>query len=552
LTLLIVSILKLLSIVLDKTYSLININISGKVITAIIMSEKEIISADSPERALQEKCGIVGIYSPGSSILEQFDTGTIASRALWHRGQHGLGFTINTDQGRKKYLRIGTIDQALPPELRNEFEKAEGISDWALFHTRYGTSGNYDENNLQPISVRTPEGMNFSVTHNGEFTINQDIRDSIRENIPDGASDTYIFAKTLQYSPGSTPDEKIMSVLQRVNGAYSLLIGTDDALFAARDQFGIRPMVIGKYQNGFIIASETHALDKLGIDTDREIKRGEIIKIDRNGPTVIKKGSEGAGNFCSLELAYFSRPDSTTPTFEQTDDANHPDRWMSHLRFRETSGLILAREKPVKNVTLVVGVPDSGVPVGTGYARGINAPYRQVILRDHYDQNGQVRTFMKDNQMTSLSKMVAGKLSLVPDPIIWKDAIIVVVDDSMIRGSTSKPINKIMFDAGAKEVHWRLGFPQVKFPCHLGVSMRTDDELIANRHNGDDKEIAKEIGATSVGYISNEGFIKARLEHKNLFIPNNPKEIFLANNGCGGCVTGIYPISKDGTIYKRK
>jgi len=516
------------------------------------MSERERISDANPENPLQEKCGIVGIYSPGSSILEQFDAGTIASRALWHRGQHGLGFLINTDRGRKKYLRIGTIDEALPPGLRDEFEKAEGVSNWAFFHTRYGTSGNYDENNLQPISVKTPEGINFSVTHNGEFAINQDIRDNIPENIPDGASDTYIFTKALQYSPGLTPDEKIMNVLRSVNGAYSLLIGTDDAIFAARDQFGIRPMVIGKYPNGWIVASETHALDKLGIDTDREIKRGEIIKIDKNGPNVIKKGSEGTGNFCSLELAYFSRPDSTAPTFEHPDDASHPERWMSHLRFRETSGLILAKEKPVKNATFVVGVPDSGVPAGTGYARGINAPYRQVIVRDHYDQNGQLRTFMKDNQMSSLSKMVAGKLSFPNDPAIWKGAVIVVVDDSMVRGSTSKPVVKIMFDAGAKEVHVRLVYPPVKFPCHLGVSMRTNNELIAYRHHGNVEAIAQEIGATSVEYISPEGFLNAWHQSGNILIPDDRREIFLANGACGGCVTGLYPISKDGTIYKRK
>ncbi len=513
------------------------------------MPSKEIISA-IPERSLQEKCGIIGIYNPKGSILQQFDLGSTASRALWHRGQHGLGFAINTSQNIQKYIRIGTIDQALPAELRNNFEKIESTSNWAIFHTRYGTSGSYEESNLQPIIVKTPDGINFSVIHNGEFAINDKIKKNIPENIPEGASDTFIFAKTLQYSLGNTPEEKIINTLSKANGAYSMLIGTDDALFAARDQFGVRPMILGKCNNGWIIVSETHALDKLGIKPEREIKRGEIIRINENGITTLKEGWSTAGNFCDLEWAYFSRPDSMNPTYDESDDSIHPEKWLSNLRFREKCGLILAKEKPIKNATFVVGVSDSGVAVSTGYAIGTRLPYRQVLLRDHYDQNGQTRTFMKDECLTNIPEMVSSKLSLVPDPRIWKDAIAVVGDDSMIRGSTAISLTKVMFYLGAKEVHWILGFPQVRFPCHLGVSLRTNNELIAFRNHGNEKAIAKEIGATSVNYISHEGFIKARTETRNIYLPGNPKEIFLRNGGCGGCITGLHPISKEGIVYQ--
>ncbi len=517
------------------------------------MPSKELSSVSTPERSMREKCGIVGIYNPGSTILQQFETGTIGARALWHRGQQGLGFTINTDRGTEKHLRKGrTIEAALPDSLRHDFEEMEGTSDWALFHTRYGTSGDYNPDNLQPIRVRTPDGIHFSVTHNGEFVATELMAKEISENIPEGASDTFIFAKMLQYSQGNTPDEKIMNTLNKANGAYSLLIGTDGALFAARDQFGIRPMVIGKYQNGWIIASETHALDKLGIYTEREIRRGEIIKIDKNGLTTLKKGYDNAGNFCDLEWTYFSRPDSVNPMHDRQNDSTHPERWLSNYMFRERCGLILAQKNPIKNATFVFGVPDSGVPVGSGYAMGMKIPHRPVTLRDHYDENGQHRTFMQDEWIKKIPDMVFGKLSSIPDKRIWKDAIVVVADDSIVRGSTSRAITEGMFNAGAKEVHWLSGFPQIKYPCHLGVSMRTDAELIANRCNGDEEAIAKEIGATSVHYITPEDLINARIESGSIRLPKDPKEIFLENGGCGGCITGIYPISKEGVIFQRK
>jgi len=514
------------------------------------MSSKERSPLCSSEKSLHEKCGIFGIYRQGS-MLSQFNTGSRGARALWHRGQHGLGFAINTNLGPEKRIRKGTVEEALPIDLRKDYAKRRRKSNWGLFHTRYGTSGNYDENNLQPIIAKTPDGINFSVIHNGEFAVSRKMRKNIPEKIPRGASDTFIVAQTLKYSSGSTPDEKILNMLDKAKGVYSMLIGTDDALFAARDRFGVRPMVIGKCKDGWVIASETHGLDKLGIRTEREIKRGEILKIDNDGLHILREGSSAQGNFCDLEWAYFSRPESLNPTFEKPDDSDNPQRWLSNLASREKCGFTLAKERPI-NATLVVGVSDSGVAAGTGYANGMKLPYRQVLLRDHYDQNGSFRAFMRDECIEGIPEIVLDKHSLPPDRRIWEDAIVAVVDDSMIRGSTAKPITKLMFQLGAKEVHWLLVFPKVIFPCHLGVSLRTSKELIAFRNNGNEEAIAKEIGATSVNYISYEGFIKARLEFNDLIVPDNPKEIFLANGGCGGCLTGLYPISKEGVVYERK
>lgn len=518
------------------------------------MSKKEIIPVDSPKRALQEKCGIVGIFSPQTTALQKYQDGSVAARALWHRGQGGIGIAINTEEGPKRYIKKGEeIDTVLPKKPVRIIKKIHGSTNWITLHDRYATSGGRRPNNLQPLVVQTRDGVNFSITHNGEFVAADQMRKEIHVRLPKDPSDTVLFSRLLKYAPGNTPDEKILNTLDRVNGAYSLLIGTDDALFAARDNFGIRPMVIGRYHDGWAIVSETHALDKLEVETEREIKRGEVIKINKDGITTLRKGHDTAGNFCDLEWAYFSRPDSLNPMHDVSGDSRYSERWLSNLVFREKCGRALAKEHPIKNADFVMGVSDSGVPAGTGYAMEMKLPYRQAILRDHYDINGgQKRVFLMDEIIKNMLSFAYGKHSFPRDHRIWENAVVVIVDDSIVRGTTFRAITKILFDAGVKEVHLQSAFPQIRHQCHLGVSMRTDGELISNRNNGDEKAIAKELGATSVHYISPESFIKSRIESGQIHHPKDSSEIFLANGGCGGCVTGLYPISKDGTIYKRK
>lgn len=515
----------------------------------MIESSRDCSIGLEPDKPLGEKCGIVAIYN-STTISRQFETGAIAATALWHRGQQGLGVIVETDHGLEKRVMQGS-PEIIFPTLKQEFRNMEGNSNWALFHDRYGTAGDYQSRNLQPINVTTESGDIFSIIHNGEFVINKNLQQQVLPRNHEGASDTYVFAKILQQSSGINRDERVLNALNQVNGAYSLVIGAKDALYAARDEFGIRPMVIGKCGNGWIITSETCALDKLNFELLREIKRGEVIRIDQDGLTTLREGLDGQGNFCDFEWAYFSSPTSASPTHNLDDDAEHDERWLSYYRFRQKCGLILAEEKPIKNADFVIGVPDSGVAVGNGYAAGMNIPFEQVIIRYHYDSNGENnRVFMRDDEREKLSERANGKHALVRDPIIWQDAVVVVVDDSIIRSTVSKALTERIFERGAKEVHFVLGFPPVRYPCHLGVSMRTPEELIANRLNGDEEAIAKEIGATSVGYISPEGFLRARRE-SGLVIPKDPKDIFLVNGGCGGCVTGRYPIDKEGTIYQK-
>ncbi len=502
------------------------------------------IQISSFEKPLQEKCGIVAYFTP--KLTRQLQTALTAAGGVQHRGQHGAGLAMQTSEGLKKYTGSGLLKDVFAPSVIKRFDIP---SRWTMIHCRYGTYGSYREENLQPCTAATKSGSTVAVIHNGEFAAVSSMRRKIKGNLPKGISDTYVFTKLLSQIEGSLWDEKVLSVFSHVNGAYSMAIGVDDMIFLARDQFGIRPFIIGRIADGWIAVSETHALDKLGINVEREIQKGEIIKIDKDGLHILKKGTEGKSYFCDFEWAYFSRPNSRLPTHETKNIDNNPDKWLSVSSFREKCGSIIAKEHPIPNASFVVGVPDSGIAVANGYANAKKIPYRQVIIRDHFDPNGNQRLFMRDDQKDLIRTKVLGKLSFVHDTEIWKNAVVVIGDDSIVRGNVTKEITKAIFELGAKEIHWIIGFPPVTHRCHLGVSMRTREELIASRHD-DVKTINDEIGATSVHYISKKGFIHARLLASEFQTPKNKKEIFLSNGGCGGCTTGLYPISRSGKIFQ--
>lgn len=471
----------------------------------------------------------------------------LAASGVQHRGQQGAGVALQYKKGVKLYTGAGLLHDVFPKYVVNRLNKP---SKWTLIHCRYGTHGGYDKRNLQPCIVTSREGVKIAVVHNGEFVGTEKIRKLISKEAPPDISDTYIFAQLLAETEGLTWEHRVIHALSQVNGAYSLLIGIDGKLFVARDEMGIRPLILGQIKDKWIVASETHALVKAGAVILREVKRGEIIRIDANGISVIKRGIEGAGHFCDFEWAYFGRPDSLLPTHEQPDSGKHPSDWLSLSTFRERCGAIIASESPIPRATFVLGIPDSGMAVATGYANAMKLPYRQVIIRDHFDPHGSQRLFMRDDQIKRIKKKVLGKLSLIADKHTWKDAIVVLGDDSIVRGNVAAKITKAVFAMGAKEVHWVIGFPPVAHPCYLGVSIRTKEELIAYRYQSDVKRIAKKIGATSVNYISRKGFIRARLLSNDFKTSQDPSHIFLANGGCAGCVTGCYPVSREGETHK--
>lgn len=493
---------------------------------------------------LIEKCGIVALYTPKFTHL--LNLALLAAGGVQHRGQQGAGIALQTRKSLKTYKDAGLLHDVFTPKV---VKKLNFASRFVLVHCRYGTYGAYQKENLQPCIVQTKNGDKITVIHNGEFTAINDLRKKLHSRYSPGTSDTYLFAQFLAQQEGTNWEEKIIKALSRVAGAYSLFIAVNNVLFAARDPLGIKPLIYGKIHGGWLLASETHAFDKVGAKILGEIRKGEIILIDKNGFKFVNQ-TKGKNHFCDFEWAYFSRPNSLLPTHEKNDDYKKPKNWLSITLFRERCGRTLAHEFPIQNATFAVGVPDSGINITTAFANKLNIPYRQVIVRDHFDPNGSQRLFMRDDQKEEIKKKVLGKLSLVPDKNIWKNAIVVIGDDSIVRGNVSRRVTEAVFKRGAKEVHWIIGFPPVVDRCHLGISMRTKAELLAVRHRANAEKIARDIGATSVHYISPTGFIQARLLTKKPVIPKNPKEIFLVNGGCGGCLTGIYPVDKIGNFYK--
>ncbi|MBI2029136.1 hypothetical protein HYT02_01850 [Candidatus Gottesmanbacteria bacterium] len=498
---------------------------------------------------LYEKCGIVGIYSP--TLFHMLPHALTAAGGVQHRGQQGTGIAIKTKEKIITYKSNGLIKQVFSTNIINRLDKP---ADWVLVHCRYGTYGNYARANLQPCIVKTKDNDTLAVIHNGEFAATNDfisvLKNKTKKRLKKGLSDTYLFSLVLGLSQGVNWDEKIINCLKNVKGAYSLIIGVNGSIYLARDKFGIRPLIFGKIKDGYLAASETHAFSKIGATVTREVGKGEIVRIDKRGPVSIQKESGRKSHFCDFEWAYFSRPESRYPTTGQQNNKK-PSEWLSVSLFRERSGAILASEHPFPEASFVVGIPDSGISLGTGYANTLRLPYRQAVVRDHFDRNGQDRLFMRDDEMRKISKKVLGKLSLIIDARIWKEAVVVVADDSIVRGNVSSEVTRAIFSMGAKEVHWIIGFPAIAHKCHLGVSIRSGEELIATRHKSDPVKIAKELGATSIYYISNIGFIKARLLGKKFVNTTDPKKAFLENGGCGGCITGLYPVTQDGVEYEK-
>jgi len=507
----------------------------------------------SPEKLLEEKCGVVAIYNPTDNLEQQLRLGLIAAGGVQHRGQQGAGITLHTETGFRTHTGNGLLREAFTPSAVEELT-LPGYSHWAIVQTRYGTFGNYDARNLQPTREVSPEGYQIAVAHNGQFA-NIDRMKSRFKGQSEGISDTYLFTHILAHAPGNNPDEKFLNALDEVNGAYCLAAGIDDALYLARDEFGIRPFVIGKLGNGWIAASETFALDKVGVKPEREVKRGEVIRIDKNGLVVLKEGEEGQGAACGFEKAYFSHPGSLLPTYEEINDSEHVERWLANMTFRKRCGEILAREMLEKGfnpdkIDRATGAPDSGIPFALGLAHGLQISYEPFIIRDHYDENGDKRLFQGDNNMKGIKGKVPGKLTIVPNPQLYKDLRLITGDDSQVRGNVSETLNKMFLEAGVRSVDNAFGFPPVKFPCHLGVSMRTPEELLAARHKDNLEEMAKETKARNIYYISSEGFAEAARPNKGILIPGQSENIGLVNGMCLGCVTGEYPIDTDGKINK--
>jgi amidophosphoribosyltransferase len=375
----------------------------------------------------------------------------------------------------------------------------------AIGHTRYSTTGSSMVVNAQPLLERTELG-DFAFAHNGNLTNTDELRDTLAPTtVLQATSDSEVMAKLLVESKGSMVD-RIKTVLAVARGAYSIVLCTQSELYAFRDPWGVRPLCLGKLgQNGYVVASESCALGTVGAQYLREIERGEIVRISADGLESYQTSTEKARQaLCMFEYIYFARPDS-----------NFNERSVYMARYE--MGRQLAREHPVE-ADVVMAVPDSAVAGGIGYATESGLPYIEGLIKNRYIG----RTFISPDQ-----RMRSRGVHLKFNPVVenLRDQRVIVVDDSIVRGTTTPRIVALLREAGAREVHLRITSPPIKHPCYLGVDMATYDELIAANYTVE--EIRQKTGADSLGYLSLDGLI-ASVGRKR-------------DEMCLGCLIGEYP-----------
>jgi amidophosphoribosyltransferase len=446
---------------------------------------------------LHESCGVFGVYSHNVDVA-RFTF--FALFALQHRGQESAG--IATSDGKKVRVITGL------GRVSNVFTE-DSLSNLpghiAIGHNRYSTTGSSRLGNAQPILVGT-DGAIMGIAHNGNIInathLYQELS-SLGYRFQ-STSDSEVIANLIFSSTEKNWPDKIRYAMRRLQGAYSLAIITQNELFAVRDPLGVRPLCLGKVDSGWAIASETCALDHIGANFVREIEPGEILSINENGVTSYP-GEPSRRGLCIFEYIYFARLDSMI------------NGKLLYLA-RQAMGAGLAIEHPV-DADIVMSVPDSATAAGTGYARESGIPVVEGLVKNRYVG----RTFIEPDQRL---RDLGVKLKYNPLPQVLDGERVVVVDDSIVRGTTTPSVVRMLRKAGAKEVHMRICAPPIKYPCFFGVDMATRAELIASRKSI--QEICNFIDADSLGYLSIQGLIKAVAL---------PKENF-----CLACFTGDYPV----------
>ena len=446
---------------------------------------------------MHESCGIFGVYSPQEDVARLTFFGLFA---LQHRGQESAGIATADGQRIRVYTGMGRVANVFTEENLKPL-----IGHMAIGHNRYSTSGSSNIANAQPLVVSN-EDNTLAIAHNGNIINATFLYKELADQgyVFHGSADSEVIANTILSAPGKDMVEKIRHAMHRIKGAYSLVILTPNALYAARDPLGVRPLCIGKVDGGLAIASETCGLDHIGAEFVREIQPDEIVRINENGLQSYPGDSKERG-LCIFEYIYFARPDSVI-----NGKLLYPAR--------QAMGAGLAREYPV-DADIVMGVPDSATAAATGYARESGIPVVDGPIKNRYVG----RTFIEPEQRM---RDLGVKLKFNPLPQVLEGERCVVVDDSIVRGTTTPSVIRMLRKAGAKEVHMRICAPPIKFPCFFGVDMATRAELIAAQKSIE--QIREYIGADSLGYLSIDGLIKA---------VDLPRENF-----CLACFTGEYPI----------
>jgi amidophosphoribosyltransferase len=462
---------------------------------------------DPHDRGPQDACGVFGVWAPHEEVAKLTYFGLYA---LQHRGQESAGIAVSKGSQIVVFKDMGLVSQVFNEATLDSL----GNAHLAIGHCRYSTTGASVWKNAQPTFRSTAVGS-IALGHNGNLTNSLELQSWLKErdqhsgtllpgSLSDATSDTSLITGLLATFTGLSTEEAALQVLPRLRGAFSLVFMDEETLYAARDPQGIRPLVLGRLERGWVVASETAALDIVGATVIREVTPGELIAVDANGlrsRTFAKADPKG----CLFEYVYLARPDTM----------------ISGQRLhsvRVEVGRTLAREWPT-DADLVIPVPESGTPAAIGYAEASGIPYGQGLVKNSYVG----RTFIQPSQ-TIRQLGIRLKLNPLRDVITGKR--LVVVDDTIVRGNTQRALVRMLREAGASEVHVRISAPPVKWPCFYGIDFATRAELIAN--GLDNEEICRSIGADSLGYVSLEGLVAATQVGKQAL--------------CRACFDGIYPI----------
>lgn len=447
------------------------------------------------ERELHEECGVFGAYGVENAALISY----FGLHSLQHRGQEGCGIVSSDYNTLRRIKGLGLVS-----EVFNDNNLKTLIGNMAIGHVRYSTAGGGGIENVQPFHFRHHTG-DFALAHNGNLVNSNELKNYLEEkgSIFQSTSDSEVLAHLIKKD--KDPNKFLYSIkdaLQMIEGAFAFLIMTKDKIYACRDKYGLRPLSIGKLNDGYVVSSETCAFEVINAQFVRDVEPGEVVVIDKNGLTSYDYSKFKKYHMCAMEYIYFSRPDSD---IEGTN---------VHT-FRKETGKLLYKEAPV-DADIVIGVPDSSLSAAFGYAEASGIPYEMGLIKNKYVG----RTFIQPTQ-SMRERGLRMKLSAVSS--IIKNKRVILIDDSLVRGTTCKRIVSLLREVGATEVHVRIASPQITNPCFYGVDISTYEELISAHKTVD--EVCKIIGADSLSFISKEALFEAGKR----------------NDLCLACFTGNYP-----------
>ena len=431
-------------------------------------------------KSLNEECGLFGVWgSPDAAQLTYFGL-----HALQHRGQEGAGITANDHGVLQSERGFGLLADV----FRDPSKLAHLTGTAAIGHVRYTTAGNHGLENIQPLSFNFSDSQ-FALAHNGNLTNAVTLRRRLEMHgaIFHASSDSEILMHLVRRSPAATLTDQVKDALRQVHGGFAYLLMTNDRLFAALDPNGFRPLVVGQLPTGgYVVCSETCALDAVGAKFIQDVEPGQLLTIDDHGLKIDHYTTDTQLAICSMEYIYFARPDSDI-------------HGVNVHSARKRMGARLAQEQPV-DADIVVGVPNSSLSAATGYAEASGLPYEMGLIKNQYSS----RTFIQPTQALR-EQGVRMKLSAVKGVVAGKR--VVLIDDSIARGTTSRRIVKLLKDAGAKSVHLRIASPPLRYPCFYGIDIQTTKELIAAQKSI--PEMCETFGADSLGFLSEQGVIDA-------------------------------------------